>query len=60
MTAVPMPNDPLASVGAAIASIDAMPLAEQAAAFESIHRTVTQALAGAADRADPQLPVGAR
>lgn len=57
MTATPLPPDPLASVDTDLAAIDALPLAEQAAIFEQIHRTISRVLDGTVVRGGaPQAP----
>lgn len=52
MTPSPLPPDPLASVEDSLRTIDTVPLDEQAAVFEEIHRVVTQVLAGTTQPAE--------
>ncbi len=60
MTPTPVPPDPLAAVERDLAALDAVPLDEQAAVFEEMHRVVTQVLAGTAPQPEPSAGAGAR
>lgn len=60
MTPTPLPPDPLAAVERDLDALDAVPLDEQAAAFEEMHRVVTQVLAGTAQQPESNPVAGAR
>lgn len=60
MTPTPLPADPLAAVERDLEAVDAVPLDEQAAVFEEMHRTVTQVLAATAPQPDSNPAAAAR
>jgi hypothetical protein len=60
MTPTPVPPDPLVGVERDLDSLDAVPLDEQAAVFEEMHRVVTQVLASTAPQPESSPGPGAR
>lgn len=55
-----LPPDTLASVEHRLATLDAVPLVEQSAVFEEIHRAVTQVLASTVQQAESAQVPGTR
>jgi hypothetical protein len=60
MTPTPLPPDPLDAVERGLEALAAVPLDEQAAVFEEMHRTVTQVLAGTAPQPESNPAAAAR
>lgn len=60
MTPTPLPPDPLVAVERDLAALGAVPLDEQAAVFEEMHRVVTQVLAGTAPQPESNPAAAAR
>lgn len=60
MTPTPVPPDPLAAVERDLEALEAVPLEEQAAVFEEMHRVVTEVLAGTALPPEPHPGTGAQ
>lgn len=60
MTPTPLPPDPLAAVERDLQTLGTVPLDEQAAVFEGMHRTVTQVLAETAPKPESDPAPAAR
>ncbi|MEO7124801.1 MAG: hypothetical protein ABI382_01840 [Nakamurella sp.] len=56
----PQSHDPLESVEHSLAALDGVPLEEQAAVFEEIHRDVTQVLASTVQQVESTQTPGTR